>query len=263
MKIKISFSSIDMLSSPKEWMYRLEEEGFQGWEIIDEGSQRLEGEFKEKVKEIYETTNLKLSLHAPFSDLNIASLNERIWEESIKQIRGSISEIHELIEICVVHPGNYSPLSIQMPEKAKKKEFEALKILAKYASEYGIRVAVENMTSIEMLLGKNPEEMKRIMREVGMDNLGVCLDTGHANMTKTLNKWLRYDLDLKIIHMHANDNFGEKDEHLPLGKGNIDWKRLFDELKKNNYESLMVAEMKTIEEGIESLTFLKNKLFSQ
>jgi sugar phosphate isomerase/epimerase len=64
------------------------------------------GRFEEKIKEIYETTSLVLSLHVPFSDLNIASVNVGIWAESIRQIKESVDKVHEFIQdICVVHPG--------------------------------------------------------------------------------------------------------------------------------------------------------------
>ncbi|MHC1635392.1 MAG: sugar phosphate isomerase/epimerase family protein [Candidatus Methanospirareceae archaeon] len=258
MALKISFSSIDGVSDPREWMYKIEEVGFQGWEIIDEGSQRLKGDFKEEVREIYETTKLTLSLHAPFSDLNIASMNEGIWRESVRQIKESIRNVHEWIEVCVVHPGNYSPLSIQMPRKAKERGVEALKEICKYAAEYGIRVAVENMTDVDILLGRKPEDMEWMMKEVDMDNIGVCLDTGHANTTKTLKEWI--ERNVKIIHIHANDNFGERDDHLPIGEGNIDWRGFIEGLKRNNYKGLMVIEVRDIEAGERSLEWLRKNV---
>ncbi len=61
MKAKISFSVVDGTNNPVEWMYKIEDAGFQGWEIVSEGEQKVEGEFKDRVKEIYETTNLVLS----------------------------------------------------------------------------------------------------------------------------------------------------------------------------------------------------------
>ncbi len=49
---KISFSAVDATSNPVEWMYRIEDAGFQGWEIVGEGEQKVEGEFKERVREV-------------------------------------------------------------------------------------------------------------------------------------------------------------------------------------------------------------------
>jgi len=261
MKAKISFSSVDATSNPVEWMYRLEDAGFQGWEILGEGLQKVEGEFKERVREIYETTNLVLSLHAPLSDINIASVNERMWEESIRQIKESIENVYEFIaDICVVHPGIFSPLSIQMPEKAIQKAIAGLTTLCEFASERGLRIAVENLPSVNMLLGKYPDELIQIVRGVSMDNFGICLDVAHANTTKTLDEFLNINVkaeDVDIIHIHTSDNFGADDLHLPLGKGNLDWKKTLNELNDYEYEGLMVTEMYTMEGGMESLEFIR------
>ncbi len=262
--MKISFSSVDATSNPVEWMYRLEDAGFQGWEIVGEGLQKVEGEFKKRVREIYETTNLVLSLHAPFSDINIASVNERMWEESIRQIKESIENAYEFIDnICVVHPGIFSPLSIQTPDKAIQKAIAGLTTLCEFAVERGLRIAVENLTSVNMLLGRHPDELIQIVRGVNMDNLGICLDVAHTNTTKTMDEFLGIKVkagDMDIIHIHASDNFGADDLHLPLGKGNLDWKKVLNGINDYKYEGLMVMELYTIEGGIESLEFIRKNL---
>ena len=252
-KMEVYFSSIDMQDDPRRWMFRLEDLGFAGWEIIDEGSQSVSGMLDE-IKELHETTNLKLSLHAPFSDLNIASLNDRIWEESVRQIEESIERAYEYIEeICVIHPGIISPMAFKTPEKSRERSITAIKRISRCAKECGLSVAVENMGRIIPLLGQRPEELAAMLEAVGEDNVGICLDTGHANTTKTLEGFLR--LKEKIIHMHANDNHGDEDEHLALGDGSIDWDNVFRSLA--GYNGCVVVEVNSLEDGIKSLEFLR------
>lgn len=252
---KISFSSVDATANPVDWMYRLEDAGFQGWEIVGEGVQKVEGEFKERVKEIYATTNLVLSLHTPLSDINIASVNEPIWEESVRQIKASIVAAHEFIDsICVVHPGLFSPLSIQMPDRAVQKAIAGLRAICETASEYGLQIAVENLISVNMLLGRTPEELVRLVNGVSMDNLGICLDVAHANTTGTLDEFLRIN-GVDIIHMHVSDNFGTDDLHLPVGDGNLDWKKVLHGAK--DFDGLVVTEVYTVEAGIKSMEYLR------
>jgi sugar phosphate isomerase/epimerase len=264
MRLKISFSSVDMIRNPVEWMYSLEDAGFQGWEIVAEGPQKVEGEFKTRLKELYETTNLVLSLHAPLSDINIASVNEPMWAEGIRQIKESIEDAYEFIDdICVVHPGFFSPLSVQIPEKAIGKAVAALTTLCGFAAERGLRIALENLTSANMLMGRFPDELVHILQGVNADNLGLCLDVAHANTTRTLDEFLdtvaKAD-DVEIIHLHASDNFGKDDLHLPLGKGNMDWKRVLRGINELNYEGLMVLELFSVEGGVESLEFIQKLL---
>ncbi len=260
MKAKLSFSSIDATSDPLEWMYRLEEAGFQGWEIVDEGIQKVEGIFKERVRELHQTTNLVLSLHAPLSDINIASVNEPMWEESVRQIRASIENTYEFIDdIVVVHPGFFSPLSVQMPDKAIQKAVASLKALCEFAADRGLRIAVENLTSANMLMGRYPDELIQLVCETHVDNLGLCLDVAHANTTRTLEEFLTITdqaENVKIIHMHASDNFGEQDLHLPLGEGNLDWKKVSTGINDNEYAGIMVLELYSLADGIKSLEFI-------
>jgi sugar phosphate isomerase/epimerase len=260
MSAKISFSSVDATRDPLEWMYRLEAAGFQGWEIVNEGYQKVEGELKTRVKELHETTTLVLSLHAPLSDINIASVNEPIWEESVRQVKESIEQTYEFIdEICVVHPGFFSPLSIQMPEKAVQKAVIALTTLCDFAADRGLRIAVENLTSANMLLGRSPAELIQLVRAVDRANLGICLDVAHAHTTRTLDEFLSIHAqaeEVEIIHLHASDNFGSDDLHLPLGKGSVDWTKVLNGLNDTAYNGLMVLELYSLEAGIASLEFI-------
>jgi len=52
----------------------------------------------------------------------------------------------------------------------------------------------------------------------------MCLDLGHANLcASTRNDYLRFidrlDPRVPIVHIHAHENFGEADTHLPLFTG--------------------------------------------
>jgi len=260
MRLKISFSLIDANSDPLEWIYRLEDIGFQGFEILDEGRQKVGGLLKNSLRNIHETTDLILSLHAPLSDINIASVNDRMREESIRQIKESIENCYEFVDdICVVHPGTFSPLSIQMPEKAIQKSVDALITLSEFAADRGLRIAVENLTSVNMLIGRYPDELIHIVGSAKMDNLGLCLDIAHANTTKKLDEFLEITAkvaDVEIIHFHASDNFGTDDLHLPLGQGNQDWSKIMRRIDNNGYEGVMVLEHFTLNDGIESLEFI-------
>jgi len=272
--MKISFSCIDCVSDPLDWLFKVEPAGFDGLEVIAEGSQSLgseeeESEFKKKLMEIHETTSLEISLHAPLSDINIASVNDGIWRESVRQVKQSIALAHEFVSICVVHPGSLSPLSVQMPEYALERQKEALREICAFASEFGICVAVENMTPEEMLLCRKPEELFRLVSAVDAENIGICLDVGHAYTTGTLQEFLKIcrsggvgecesGAAAKVVHVHVSDNFGRNDEHLALGRGSINWREVFASLK--GFEGIVVTEMRSFEEGVESLRFLRKLL---
>ena len=55
-----------------------------------------------------------------------------------------------------------------------------------------------------------------------LDNIGVCLDLGHAHITVGVAEAIA-TLGKRIGEVHVHDNHGIKDEHLWPGDGTIDW----------------------------------------
>jgi sugar phosphate isomerase/epimerase len=248
---KLSFSSLSLVQDPFEWAFELEKIGFKGWEIVSEGRQKV-SENINRIKEIASTTNLELTVHAPFSDLNIASLNQLIWEASVKEICSCIEQASSFASTIVIHPGILSPLGAQLPDKAWEYNIAALKIFGKLAREYGIKVVIENMPNIGLMLGQLFEELLGLI-ENSDQNIGIALDVGHAYLTKTLENYLNNPE--KIAHVHLHDNRGKKDDHLPIGRGKIKWLELLPKLKK--IDAKFVIESRSIAEGEKSLENLK------
>ena len=85
--------------------------------------------------------------------------------------------------------------------------------------------------------------------------MGFTFDVGHANTVGLVNDFLDL-LAEKISHVHIHDNMGKKDEHLSLGRGNINWKLVMERL--SDYKGVFVTEMGSVEEGIQSLDYLRN-----
>jgi sugar phosphate isomerase/epimerase len=95
----------------------------------------------------------------------------------------------------------------------------ALEHLGAFASALGVRVLVENLTSD----ATTPEHLMTILELGHLNNIGVCLDLGHANMTVGIPDAI-VALRNRIVSLHVHDNHGSKDEHLWPGDGSIDWK---------------------------------------
>lgn len=262
MKLKnVSFSSRAVVEDPFSWAYELEDHGYTGWEIVQEGTQCLTSETITHVQEIRDTTNLELTLHLPFSDMNLAGLNTGIRNEVLCQMKDFLKIASDFVELAVIHPGYLSPHGAQLPDLAWKTNIESLQSICDFAADCGITIAVENMPEVPKIFGKYPQEMLQMVEEVNRDNVGLTLDIGHANTigkskgTEIMDDFLKMYKG-RISHVHLHDNMGKKDEHLPLGKGNVDWKRVMDSL--SNYKGRFVTEVNCVDEGVESLAFLKS-----
>ena len=96
--------------------------------------------------------------------------------------------------------------------------------LADYAKTFEVTLCIENMRQEKLSLG-NPEEVIRLIDEVGRDNLKMCFDVGHAAIFSgkiSIGDAVRRAGD-RIACTHFHDNYGWVDVHLMPMVGAIDW----------------------------------------
>jgi sugar phosphate isomerase/epimerase len=94
----------------------------------------------------------------------------------------------------------------------------ALEHLGAFAAPLGVRLLVENLLSE----ATTPEHLMIILQTSHLDQVGVCLDLGHAHMTVGVADAIATFGD-RIASVHIHDNHGLKDEHLWPGDGTIEW----------------------------------------
>lgn len=244
-----SFSSSALVDQPFDWAYQLEDLGYSGWEIVNEGRQRLSVETLPLAREIVETTDLVITVHLPYSDLNLASMNQPIWEETVRQMKECISLASDFCGLAVVHPGYLSPLGKQMPDRAWEQNILGLSTICDHAADFGMRIAVENMLNIESMLGRTPDEIRGMIETVGRENLGFVFDVGHANTNGNVEGF--FALRDEMIHVHIHDNKGSRDEHLPVKGGNVNWRKVGKALE--GFDGRLVTEARTLVQGAQSV----------
>jgi len=245
-----------MVDRPFDWAYELKDLGYSGWEIVNEGRQKLTRENLAEARQIVETTDLVITIHLPYSDLNLASLNQPIWEETVRQMKGCLDLAYGFSRLAVLHPGHLSPLGVQMPDAAWSQSILGIQQLCDHAADLDMKIAVENMVNMPAILGRRPEEISGIIETVDRENVGFIFDVGHANTNGNVEGFLK--LKEKMIHIHAHDNHGERDEHLPVGNGTVPWKKVALALK--DYSGRIVTESRSLEEGRRSVDRLKKLL---
>ena len=189
--------------------------------------------------------------------MNLGGLNPGIHNEVLHQMKDYLQRASDFVELAVIHPGYLSPHGAQLPDLAWQTNIESIQSICDFATDHGIMIAVENMPQVPKIFGKYPQEMIQMVEEVNRDNIGLTLDIGHANTMGAgiMDDFLKMYKN-RISHVHLHDNMGKNDEHLPIGKGNVDWKHVMDSL--SNYKGRFVTEVNCVEEGVESLEFLKN-----
>jgi len=228
---------------------------YDSWEIIAEGMHAMP-DIQEDIRKAKDSFDTKFAVHAPFSDLNIASLNPKIRENSVVQIIDCIRICNDLgIELVTLHPGYKSPLGAYFLDEIKEMNKKSLMEIDRAGEEYGVLLALENIPKMWISLCSDAKEMKEL---VGGTNLKICFDVGHAHISGAVDGFL--DLKENFVNIHLHDNNGDKDKHLVLGEGNIGLREILKELK--GYKGDFVIESTSLEDGIRSKAILSEILKS-
>lgn len=195
--------------------------------------------------EVCSSFDLLYTVHAPTTDINIASCREPIRRSSLDLIREVCREAVGIGARCVVvHPG-FSPW-LELRDPSFLALSRSLQDLASIQEEYGVPVAVENMGSWEVCHFRDPSFLP-VLSEAG---LSFCLDVGHAFLNGVLEEFLALG---RPYHVHLHDNDGSGDSHLAPGKGSIDYPRLIPLIPRN---ASWIVEVPTLDAYEESVRFM-------
>lgn len=203
--------------------------------------------------ETLEKYNFKYSIHAPFVDINIASLNEAIRKTSLNEIKNTIEMANKLdSDIVVVHPGTVPFLGRGMEDKIYEIANSSIKELGDYGNDLGVCVAIENMPSFEGMMYQNMNKLNQTLEDYDMY---MTLDIGHAYHSGHSPDEMYFD---RIKHIHAHDNNGDDDSHYALGEGSINLKQIISTFESKNYDGIYIIEVNDKESVKNSLDYLKN-----
>jgi len=99
---------------------------------------------------------------------------------------------------------------------------------------------LENM--LPHLFSGRVRELLWILGALETTDVGICLDTGHAHLSGDL-RTVVHKLSGHLWMMHATDNHGHRDDHLPPGDGRIDWQRLLRQMARIEFSGAIILEV--------------------
>ena len=85
--------------------------------------------------------------------------------------------------------------------------------------------------------------MRQLVEGFEDDEVGVCLDTGHANMEGVECAGFVRSAGQRLAALHVHDSVGEWDHILPYGRGTVDWGAFMKALREVGYEGLFNWEI--------------------
>jgi sugar phosphate isomerase/epimerase len=184
------------------------------------------------------------SFHAPFAPtIDIASSDSAQRAASVTEIFKA-TEAAALLRVhyFVLHPGPENPASIPAAERLPRMQHvvDSLNQVARRCQELGIMCVLEN--KLPHLLFGNTSDILWILDGINSAEVGACLDTGHAFLAGDMHH-LVYKLSGHLRMIHAHDNRGGDDNHLPPGDGKIDWEKFLRDLIEVRFRGALILEM--------------------
>jgi sugar phosphate isomerase/epimerase len=184
------------------------------------------GEFGRMAEQLLER-GLEITLHGPFFDLSPGSIDSGIQAAT----RHRFEQLLDLVPLfkpktVVCHAGYDWRRYGYAGSDWVRNSIDTWRWLGDGIKAAGSRLMLENVYET------GPEEMRTMFEHLTQQQVGLCLDTGHQSAfgKASLNTWVE-SLAVYLGQLHLHDNFGQKDDHLALGEGEIDFKVLFARLK--------------------------------
>jgi sugar phosphate isomerase/epimerase len=232
---------------------RLEKVDVDCVEVVDESKHALNSKRVRSLRKIAREKGLEFTVHAPFVDINIASLNPELRQVMLKRLEKSMRHAYQLkSEMWVFHSGWKTGISEFYPEADWQLNLRSIRTLQATARKLKEDISVENTPHPFPFLLKTMQDFALFYSELGGD-LGLTLDIAHAHTCNQALDFIEKFSD-KIVHVHASDNNGKYDAHRGIGRGNIDWHAIAEGFKRINYKGyLMLESTEHVEDSLQKM----------
>lgn len=220
------------------------------------------------------------------AEYNLASEDEKIRENGIAYMKRLLSGVHKVgADLLGGIIYAYWPCDYSKPirkEAARAASIKSMRTLGRIAGDLGIVLAMETVNRFEQFIINDAREAVEFVKDIGLQNCGVMLDTFHMNIEEDNIGEAIVSAGDYLVHFHI----GECNRKVP-GKGHMPWDEIGEALRRINYTKGVVmepfvkmggqvgndikvfrdmsgnADAKTMDDDIgESLKFLKSKFLA-
>ncbi len=239
-KITLGFSTLSIFMKPPEtWASTAVSDNFNALEILCDGPMWPRAGHWKSIGDIG-NNGIDIYMHSPTIDLNPASVNKGIREETLWQLKETVDMAAALgAKFVTTHPGVVHRPDPRILKMCREFAIEVLGEASDYAKKSGLALSIENMPFRKTYLCGTSEELDTFRQRCGSN---VTIDVGHAILSPEPMSFLKLK---DISYLHVNDNKGDKDSHLCPGEGILDLNMLkcHDHMiiELNNYDNVLRA----------------------
>lgn len=167
---------------------------------------------------------LRTTVHGPFYDLSPGAIDSAFRSLTVNRMTTALEKSIPFSPDCVVfHPG-YDPLRFaEFADVWLRNSLRTWKELIPAARRLpGTWILLEN------IFEREPGTLAKLLAGLPSPPFGFCFDTGHFNLFSDvpLSDWMDA-LGPRLREVHLHDNDGGSDQHLPPGRGTVDFDELF------------------------------------
>ena len=163
--------------------------------------------------------------------------------------------MHLGFEMCYGVDGGPGFLHDEFPDFYQESVGNALAELKEHARGRS-RLCIENVGGFRF------EFVHEIMDRLLGGSLGLCLDVGHVNVLSARKRKVELAFFRRhrrhVFHAHLHDNHGERDEHLALGEGTVDFVPFFRMLAAS--PALLVFEVRPRDAAVRCLEYYERHI---
>lgn len=215
-----------------EWFPDRHEDG-RGWDEAD-----LNAETRSEMRRMARQCDIFQSVHAPWWLNPVAS-----------QAKGRLSSV-----ITFAQDIGAGLINVHLFTAGGMATFaEKLAPLVQHLSRLGIVLALENTTETgPEHFNELFEQLRARLAPAAHRSVGMCFDLGHANLYgDTRNDYLAYldrlDANVPLVHVHAHENYGDRDSHLvvftgPSALDTTGMEGFVDRLRARSYGESIILE---------------------
>lgn len=181
-----------------------------------------------------------ISIHAPFGGrLDLADANPDHRQAAIGAVLTAAMALKQLGgRLVIVHPSDL-PRHEHDVHGRLQDAAGSLALLAESCAHAALQLVVES--PLPHLIGGHPDEFAFLLKDLPAP-VGVCLDTGHTFLGQHWRRFVEV-AGARLTHVHASDNRGVRDDHLPPGEGLIDWTDVARSLREAKFSGWIMLEL--------------------
>lgn len=208
--------------------------------------QDLSAEELERLRQVIEDHGLVVSSFMPAFyryPHSLSNPNPKVRDDSIDYMRQCVDSAAILGAGIVLVVPDHS-LYGQSREDSLGRMVESIDVVARYASQYDLKLGIEVLYYDETDLVNSADDALEIIDQLGHGNIGVVLDTGTLNLSKESPEEILAKLNDLMLQVHVNDNDGgQQQQNLIPGDGTYDFGSLIQVLREHDFSGFLSAEL--------------------